>query len=71
MLGRVGGSARKSVRSIRRQRGGDGLETTDFKVQGIPTTDDDKSVVVIGDYGPVTAKQFQEIMEDREAGRLD
>jgi hypothetical protein len=34
-------------------------------------TKDDNSVVVIGDYGPVTAKEFKNIMEDREAGRLD
>lgn len=58
-------------RSGGRQFGGDGQETTDYTVQGVPTTDDDKSVVVIGTYGPVTAKEFKQVMEDREAGRLD
>jgi hypothetical protein len=53
------------------QSGGDGQETTDYTVQGVPVTKDDNSVVVIGDYGPVTAKEFKNIMEDREAGRLD
>ena len=60
MLGRRGG-----------QRGGDGQETTDYTVQGIPTTDDDNSVIVIGTYGPVTAKDYRQVMEDKEAGRLD
>lgn len=66
---RRGGRARKS----RRQRGGDGQETTDYTVQGIPTTNDDKSVVVIGDYGPVTAKEFQEVaqqIENKKVGPL-
>jgi hypothetical protein len=58
-------------RSGGRQFGGDGQETTDYTVQGVPTTDDDNSVVVIGAYGPVTAKEFKQVMEDREAGRLD
>lgn len=53
------------------QVGGDGLETTDYSVQGVPTTKDENSVVVIGNYGPVTAKEFRQVMEDREAGRLD
>ncbi|NBR60234.1 MAG: hypothetical protein EBT86_01045 [Actinobacteria bacterium] len=58
-------------RSGGRQFGGDGQETTDFTVQGVPTTKDENSVIVIGNYGPVSAKEFKNVMEDREAGRLD
>lgn len=54
-----------------KQFGGDGQETTTFSVQGVPVTQDDKSVVVIGDYGTVTAKDFKEIMQDKEAGRIE
>jgi hypothetical protein len=58
-------------RRIARQRGGDGQETTTMTVQGVPTTDDEKSVVVIGSHGPVKATEFRQMMEDIQEGRLD
>jgi len=58
-------------RRIARQRGGDGQETTTMTVQGVPTTDDNRSVVVIGSHGPVKATEFRQMMDDIQEGRLD